>query len=502
MHHRRRTPHCSQHTAFASPGHNDKRNYLQQVIHIALGAICYRRQLAHFERELAGPPVINGRSKCDRIRCTRVRAARIRQIDVEIAMVTVEKNWSGVYTYAANTVAHPTSLDELRGIVASAPKVHAVGSRHCFNGIADSAVMLALDRMPMPVEIDRANSTVTVNPGMRYYELLQTLEREGLAIHNTASLPHITVGGATATATHGSGDKLQNLSGAVAALELVTADGDIVRSARGDADFAGTVVHIGALGIVTQITLDIQPSFRMRQEVFLDLDWDVLYEQFDEIMSCGDSVSMFTDYGDTVNELWVKTRVTDDDVWTPRAELFGARAATAKMHPVPHLDPTYCTDQHGEIGPWCDRLPHFKVEAISDAGNEMQAEYMVDRKDAVAGIRALKEVTEAVQPYILAAEFRSVAPDDLWMSSAYERETICLHYATAAGPGVPNEMLPMVERALEPFNPRPHWGKLFLATADELAPRYPRMGEFRALANRLDPNGKFRNAFLDLHVFE
>ncbi len=416
-------------------------------------------------------------------------------------MVTIEKNWSGVYTYAAKAVAHPTSLDELRGIVARATNVHAVGSRHCFNGIADSAMMLALDRMPMPVEIDRANSTVTVNPGMRYYELLQALEREGLAIHNTASLPHITVGGATATATHGSGDKLQNLAGAVAAIELVTADGDIVRAARGDADFAGMVVHIGALGIVSRITLDVQPSFRVRQEVFLDLDWDVLYEQFDEIMSCGESVSLFTDYGDTVNELWVKTRVADDDTWAPRLELFGARAATVKVHPVPSLDGQYCTDQLGEIGPWCDRLPHFKIEAMGDAGNEMQAEYMVDRTDAVAGIRALKEVSEAVRPYILAAEVRSVAPDDLWMSSAYQRETICLHYATVADPGVPSDMLPVVERALEPFSPRPHWGKLFVATAEELAPRYPRMADFRDLANRLDPNGKFRNEFLDRHVF-
>ena len=405
-------------------------------------------------------------------------------------MVTVEKNWSGVYTYAAKSVSHPTSLEELRDIVATSAKVHAVGSRHCFNGIADSVEMVALDRMPMPVEIDRANNRVTVNPGMRYYELIQALEKEGLAIHNTASLPHITIGGAVASATHGSGDKLQNLAGAVAAMELITSDGEILRVARGDENFEGMVVHIGALGIVSQISLDVQPSYRMRQEIFLDLEWDVLYEQFDEIMKSGDSVSMFTDYGDTVNELWVKTRVAEDDTWTPRSELFGARAATAKIHPVPHLDATYCTDQLGVPGPWCDRLPHFMVEALGDTGSEMQAEYMVDRKDAVAGIRALKEVSEAVKPYILAAEFRSVAADDLWMSSAYQRETVCLHYATIADPGVPNEMLPVVEQALAPFSPRPHWGKLFVATAEELAPRYPRMADFRALANRARSGGE------------
>jgi xylitol oxidase len=416
-------------------------------------------------------------------------------------MVVAYTNWSGVYTYGASAAVHPTSLDELRRIVAAAPKVHAVGSRHCFNGIADSAAMIALDRMPMDVEIDREAGVVTINAGMRYAELLQKLEREGLALHNTASLPHIAVAGATATGTHGSGDRIKNLSGAVAALELVTSDGEVVHVARGDADFEGMVVHLGALGVVTRITLDVEPSYRVRQEVFLDLAWDVVYDQFDAIMSSGDSVSLFTDYRDTVNELWVKTRVPDDDRWTPRTELFGARAASVQMHPVSRFDGSICTDQLGVPGAWCDRLPHFKVAAIGDAGSEMQAEYMVDRTDAVAGIRALKELSELVRPYILAAEVRSVAPDDLWLSSAYQRETVCLHYATVADPAVPNEVLPIVERALAPFAPRPHWGKLFVATAEELAPRYPRMNDFRALANRLDPQGTFRNDFLDRHVF-
>ncbi len=416
-------------------------------------------------------------------------------------MVVAYTNWSGVYTFGASEAAHPTSLDELRRLVATAAKVHGVGSRHCFNGIADAAVMVALDRMPMDVEIDREAAVVTVNAGMRYAELVQALEREGLALHNTASLPHITVAGATATATHGSGDRIKNLSAAVAAMELVTSDGEVVRVARGDADFEGMVVHLGALGVVTRITLDVEPSYRVRQEVFLDLPWDVVYEQFDEIMSSGDSVSLFTDYGDTVNELWVKTRVSNDDAWTPRSELFGGRAATVQTHPVSHFDGLICTDQMGVPGPWCDRLPHFKVEAIGDAGNEMQAEYMIERKDAVDGIRALKELSGLMRPYILAAEVRSVAPDELWLSSAYQRETVCLHYATVADPAVPNEVLPAVERALAPFAPRPHWGKLFVASAQELAPRYPRMADFRELASRLDPRGAFRNDYLIDSVF-
>lgn len=416
--------------------------------------------------------------------------------------VAFEKNWSGVFTYATRAVLHPTTIDELRRIVANAPRVHAVGSRHCFNGIADSVEMISLDRLPMPVEIDRETNTVTINPGMRYHELNLALDAAGLALHNTASLPHVTVAGAVATATHGSGDKLKNLSAAVAALELVTSDGDLVRFARGDADFTGAVVNVGALGVVTSMTLDVQPSFLMRQEVFLDLAWDVVYEYFDEIMSSGESVSLFTDYGDTVNELWIKSRVSSEDDWQPRAEFFGAPAATARVHPVPNFDGTHCTEQLGIPGPWRERLPHFMVEAIGETGNEMQTEYMVERGDAVAAIRALKdEISELVRPYIFAAEVRSVAADDLWLSTAYERDTVCLHYATRADLDVPNQVIPAIERALAPFEPRPHWGKLFFATAEELAPRYPKMDDFRALAGRLDPRGAFRNQFLDEKVF-
>jgi len=273
-----------------------------------------------------------------------------RATHAESTMAVPYTNWSGAFTFTAPEARSPASLDELRRMVADAERIHAVGSRHCFNGIADSAVIVSLANLPMPVEIDRDAMTVTINPGMRYAELLVALEAEGLAIHNTASLPHITVGGAVATATHGSGDNLGNLATAVSAMELITADGDIVRSRRGDADFPGLVVHVGALGIVPRITLDLQPSYRMRQEVFLDLDWDVLYAQFDEIMSCGDSVSLFCDYGPTVNELWVKTRVAEDDAWQPRPELFGARAATEQTHPVPRFDGTVCTDQLGAVG--------------------------------------------------------------------------------------------------------------------------------------------------------
>ena len=332
---------------------------------------------------------------------TTMRCSRPSDDGTEITMPAVLKNWSGVYTYGATTMLHPTTLDEMRRIVATVPKVHAVGSRHCFNGIADSAELIRLDRMPMAVDIRPRG---WYRDGERRYALRRIGDRaragrSGAAQHGIAAAYHGRWRRYLGDARMG--DRLRNLAGAVAGIELVTSDGDVLRVARGDADFEGMVVHIGALGGITRLTLDIEPTFRMRQEVFLDLAWDVLYEQFDEIMSSGDSVSLFTDYGDTVNELWVKTRVPEDDSWKSRTELFGARAATVQTHPVARFDGLVCTDQMGVPGPWCDRLPHFKVEAIGDAGSEMQAEYMVDRKDAVAGIRALKEISEVVRPYIL-----------------------------------------------------------------------------------------------------
>src|SRR5262249_50410871 len=153
------------------------------------------------------------------------------------------------------------------------------------------------------------------------------LDREGWALHNMASLPHISVGGAVATATHGSGDKNGNLATAVAALELVTGDGDVLRGSRQDEGFAGMGVGVGARGVATRLTLDVQPSYHVRQEIFEHLPWDVLFERFDAVMASADSVSLFLDYGDDVGQVWLKTRVDPENPPPLRKHLLGARAA-------------------------------------------------------------------------------------------------------------------------------------------------------------------------------
>jgi alditol oxidase len=416
-------------------------------------------------------------------------------------MATAVTNWAGNYTYRATTIHEPRTLDELRAILARAPKIHALGSRHCFNDIADSAELITVEALDQPIEIDKTASTVTVGAGVLYGTLALALEREQLALHNMASLPHISVGGAVATATHGSGDANGNLATAVSAVELVTSDGDVLHFSRGDDDFPGVVVGLGALGVVTRLTLDVQPTYLVQQQVFEHLPWNLLFDRFDEVMSSADSVSIFTDYGDDIGQLWRKSRVDPEHPRLPLDDFLGATAARQMMHPVPTISPENCTEQLGVAGSWLDRLPHFRMDAVPASGAEIQSEYMVPRRDAVAAIRAIRELAATIFPHLWTSEIRTVAADDLWMSTAYGTDTVCIHFSFRLEPEAVNGLLPIIEATLAPFNARPHWGKVFFLAASDLEPRYERMSDFRRLAARLDQRGAFRNAFLDRHLF-
>lgn len=410
-------------------------------------------------------------------------------------------NWAGNYTYRATRLHEPESIDELRRIVAGAARIRPLGTRHAFNTIADSEEMVSLAKLDSGIEIDPETMTVTVCGGVRYGDLALELEEAGYALHNMASLPHISVAGAVVTATHGSGDRSGNLATAVTAVELVTSDGDVVSFSESDAEFPGAVVSLGALGVVTRLTLRIEPTYLVRQQVFEDVPWDVAIAHFDEIMASDDSVSLFTDFGGTINEVWRKHRVVDGEGTDLPQEFMGARAAARALHPVARLSADVCTDQLGAPGPWLHRIPHFRMEGTPAAGDEIQSEYMVARRDAVAALTALHEIGPDLQRAIWISEVRSMTADDLWLSMAYGQETIGIHFSFYSDWETVTGMLHRVEDALAPFAPRPHWGKVFVATAEELAPRYERMPEFRRLADQLDPRQAFRNAFLERHVF-
>ena len=424
------------------------------------------------------------------------------------AMMTQQKltNWSGNLTYGTDHVEEATSVEQVRSIIQSKQRVKVLGSRHCFNSIADSRYqLLSLRPMHELVGIDETARTVTVDAGITYGQLCPLLDGKGFALHNLASLPHISIAGACSTATHGSGERNGNLATAVSALEMVTASGDSVklsRKADGSA-FQGAVVGLGALGVVTRITLDIQPTFTVRQYVYENLPLAEMKKHFDEIESSAYSVSLFTDWQrQRLNEVWIKVR--DGQGQKPfdaPSEFFGARLATRNLHPIAQLSAENCTEQQGVPGPWYDRLPHFRMGFTPSAGKELQTEYLVPRHNAVDAILAVERLRDLIFPHLLISEIRTIDGDDLWMSTAYRRPSVAIHFTWKPDWPAVRRVLPVIEKELAPFQPRPHWGKLFTMSPAELRSRYEKLNDFIQLAAQYDPKGKFRNDFLDQNVF-
>ena len=410
-----------------------------------------------------------------------------------------ELNWAGNYRYRAGKLHRPSRLEQVQEIVASAPRLRVLGSRHSFTDIADSSELLSLDALPAEVVVDHAAGSISFSAGLRYGELAEAMKAEGVALPNLASLPHISVAGAVGTATHGSGDNNGNLATTVAGLEIVTSSGEILTASRGDADFDGLVVGLGALGAITRLTLDVEPAYHVRQRVFEGLSWDALFDNFDAITSTGYSVSVFTQWTEAVDQVWVKSRVTDEPE-PVRGDLFGAIAATVDRHPILGLDPVNCSPQLGAVGLWSDRLPHFRMGFTPSSGQELQSEYLVPRRNASAAIQAIRELAGVIRPVLQVSEIRTVAADGLWMSPQYGQDTIAIHFTWKPEQDAVERVLVDIEDALAPFGVRPHWGKVFLAQAASIAPRYERLPDFIRLIERLDPRGAFRNAWLDARV--
>jgi alditol oxidase len=406
------------------------------------------------------------------------------------------QNWAGNYTYRAERVHRPSTLDEVRAIIARAERIRVVGSRHSFSDLADAPELLLLDALRADVVVDHQEGTVSLGGAVTYGELAAALSAERVALGNLASLPHISVAGGVATATHGSGDRNGNLATAVAAVELVTSSGELMTARRGDPDFDGLVVGLGALGAVTRITLDVEPAYDVRQRVFERLAWNALSEHFDDVTAGGYSVSLFTRLGDAVDQVWVKSRVTDADDQLG-GDLFGARAATSERHLILGKDPVNCTAQLGRPGRWSDRLPHFRLGFMPSAGDEIQSEYHVARRHAIPAIDAIRGLAGVIRPLLQVCEIRTVAADRLWMSPQYERDSVSLHFTWRRDQDGVERALTEIEAALAPLEARPHWGKVFLADAAAIASLYPRLPDFTALAARLDPRGAFRNAWLE-----
>ncbi|MGX1493386.1 FAD-binding protein [Streptomyces tendae] len=405
-------------------------------------------------------------------------------------------NWAGNITYGAGELHRPASVDEVAALVAASTRVRVLGSGHSFNEIAEpgpDGVLLSIAALPPLVDVDGAARRVRVSGGTRYAELARAVHTHGLALPNMASLPHISVAGSVATGTHGSGVGNGSLASAVREVELVTADGSVVRIGRDDPRFGGAVTSLGALGVVTALTLDLEPAFEVEQHVFTELPLAGLdTAAFEAVMSAAYSVSLFTDWrAPGFRQVWLKRR-TDQ----PLPEIAGAAPATEKLHPVPGMPAVNCTEQFGVPGPWHERLPHFRAEFTPSSGAELQSEYLLPRGRALEALHAVDAIRDTVAPVLQTCEVRTVAADEQWLSPSYGRDTVALHFTWIEDTAAVLPVVRRLEAALDAFAPRPHWGKVFTTRAGVLRDRYPRLDDFRALARELDPKGTFANAFV------
>ncbi|MBP2325228.1 xylitol oxidase [Kibdelosporangium banguiense] len=396
------------------------------------------------------------------------------------------KNWAGNITYRAGKIHRPSTVGQVQSLVAGSGRIRALGTRHAFNELADTTgELVSVGDLPRVVEVDSAAAQVKVSAGLRYAEFSEELDAKGFALPNLASLPHISVAGACVTATHGSGVRNGSLASSVAGMEIVTADGSVVEIT----DPSGAVVNLGALGIVTSMTLDLVPAFEIRQYVHegLPLDSDIL-----GVLGGAYSVSLFTDWSSSkINQVWVKQRV-DEPEFVPE----GTVAADGPRHPVPGMSPENCTPQLGIAGRSFERLPHFRPEFTPSAGEELQTEFMVGRSDAVAALRAIDAIRAKVHPVLQISEIRTIAADEMWLSPYYRRDTVSIHFTWIADTAAVLPVVSLVGEQLAPFAPRPHWAKIFRIAPEVLRSRYERLPDFRELVRSLDPEGKFTNAMV------
>ena len=405
------------------------------------------------------------------------------------------RNWAGNVAFAHTAVHRPSTLDELCRLVRDSPRIRALGSGHSFSRVADSDhALVRLDGLPSTVDVDARAGTATVAAGTSYADLSAALHREGLALANMASLPHISVAGSCATGTHGSGDGQRCLAAAVRGVELVGPQGDLVRLGR-DTDpdtFPGAVVALGALGVVTRLTLDVEPAYEVAQRVHLDVPLDAVAERFDAVFGAAYSVSAFTDWNRGAADVWLKHR-TD----LPERPWEGGRPAEEPVHPVPGMPAGSCTGQLGVPGPWHERLPHFRPDVTPSAGDELQSELYLPREEASRAIAALRGIGHRVAPLLHVSEVRTVRGDDLWLSPAHGRDSVTFHFTWVNDAEAVVSVLAGVEELLLPLGARPHWGKLTTLPARDVVAGYERAGDFARLARSMDPRGTFRNAFTD-----
>jgi xylitol oxidase len=426
------------------------------------------------------------------------------------------KNWAGNVTFNTTKIFYPKNAKEIQELVKATDKIKVLGSGHSFTEICDSSeAIISLTELNKIISLDKENHTVTVEGGIKYGSLCSFLHENGYALHNLASLPHITIAGACATATHGSGNKNGILATNVTAIEFIDGEGEIqTLSDEKDGEiFKGAVVSLGAIGVITKMTLKLIPTFNLKQIVYQELHMSQLAENFNAIHSIGYSVSLFTNWANkNINQVWIKsihdelktaTINIDTTITTVIVDdLYGAKVATSKVHPIAEQSTEHLTDQMGTFGPWYERMTHFKMSFDPSIGGELQAEYFLAIEYAFEAIMAVEALNEKLFPYLLITEIRTIMADDLWMSPFYKKDSIAIHFLFKPDWENVKILITLIEEKLEPYKPIPHWGKLFMMEPKTLQYRYERINDFRELLKKYDMKGKFRNNFINKYIFD
>jgi xylitol oxidase len=389
-------------------------------------------------------------------------------------MTGAHENWARNYTYRAAQIHQPETLEQIRELILRSDKLKALGTRHAFSDIADSqGDLVSLERLNKIMDVDRERHQVTVEAGVRYGQLARWLHAQGHALQNLASLPHISIAGACATATHGSGDRHGNLPTAVAAMELVTGTGEVVILSREQSreQLEGAIVGLGALGVVTRLTLDICPTFQMQQVVYENRPLALVEECFYELTSSAYSVSLFTGWRNgSFSQVWLKRYVPEGISLKTETELFGSSLARNHLHPIPGLSAENCTEQMGICGPWHERLPHFRMDFTPSSGEELQSEYILPRRHAFAAFCAIDRLRDDIAPLLQISEVRTIAADNLWMSPCYKQDCVAIHFTWRKDWERVREVLPLLEDGLSPFGARPHWENCLQWRPDAYSP--------------------------------
>ncbi len=413
-------------------------------------------------------------------------------------------NWAGNLKYSAEHLYKPVSIEQLQELVRQCENLRTLGTTHCFNKIADSKYnQISVRTFDTILSLDQNGMTATIGAGASYGQICTELYQKGYALHNLASLPHISVAGAIATATHGSGINNGNLGSVVSAMEFIDASGELQYLSRekNPEMFDGIITHLGGLGVITKITLDLLPGFEVKQQVYQYLPVKNLLENFTEIMSGGYSVSLFTDYQtDTVNQVWVKSKAAGSESETS-SDYFGATPASRNLHPIVELSAENCTDQMGIPGPWYDRLPHFKMDFMPSSGKELQSEFFVPLENAAEAYQVISALKHEIRPVLMISEIRAIAADDQWMSPCYQQDSVTFHFTWEQDREGVERVLSMIQDRLEPFKVRPHWGKVFTIKPERLRSMYPNLDKFKSVLAQYDPKGKFRNEFLKKYLY-